>query len=480
MSDLPRHTIIHRGIPPLTLALIYVGAVLLPLALASLLGETHRQLTVQLGAAAGTISAAMIFLQMISSGRFEAVSGRIGIDITMAFHKWAAPMALAFALAHVALLIGLPDPDRPNRFARRLETLMTAERLWDARLALILLALLVLLALLRDRLPVRYQVWRGSHALGALALVGLVLAHLFTDGLLSPARTALWAGFAAAVTLPALWVYARRLTRPPGQCWTIAGLRRVTPSIHEMLLENPRGHRLDFRPGQFVWASVGGQRLPLHDHPFSIASAPGAPQLRLLIQEAGDFTSSLDAVMPGTRVAIDGPHGSFGPSGGPRDGLILIAGGVGIAPILSMLETLARDGCDGPLRFAYSVHDASDMMPDEMLRPALQALDVTPLLTASRNAGGEVAQGRLGEAQMRQLLEGLDPKRVEVMICGPGPMMTTLTDTLNDLGVPLPRIHYERFSYGAGPLSRKDHRMMAGFATIFAALAGAMALYSLI
>ncbi len=480
MPDLPSHRGIRAGIPPLTLALIYIGAVVLPLALAALLGETHRQLTVQLGAAAGSISAAMILLQMISSGRFEAVSGRIGIDITMAFHKWAAPMALAFALAHVALLIGLPDPDRPNRLARRFATLMTAERLWDARLALILLALLVGLALLRDRLPVRYQIWRGSHALGALALVGLVLAHLVTDGLLGPARAALWTGFAAAVTLPALWVYARRLTRPRSECWTVASLRRVTPRIHEMLLENPHGDSLDFRPGQFVWASVGGQRLPLHDHPFSIASAPGAPQLRLLIQEAGDFTSSLDAVEPGTRVAIDGPHGSFGPSDAPRDGLVLIAGGVGIAPILSMLETFARDGCACPLRFAYAMHDSRDMIPAEMFRPALATLGVTPLLAASRNAGGEIAQGRLGDAQMKLLLDGLDPKRVEVMICGPGPLMTTLTDTLNDLGVPLSHIHYERFSYGSGPLSRKDHRMMAGFATIFAALAAAMALYSLV
>ncbi|MCR8548015.1 ferric reductase-like transmembrane domain-containing protein [Salipiger sp. P9] len=475
MTDLPR----RRGLPPLILALLYTGAVLLPLAFAAAAGEAHRHVTMQFAAATGTVAAGMILLQMISSGRFEAVSGRIGIDITMAFHKWAAPVALAFALAHVAFLIGLPDPERPYRVTRRLLFYATSDTLWDARFALLLLVLLVVLALLRDRLPARYQIWRASHALGAVALVALLVWHILGDGRMGPAGTALWIGFALAVTLPALWVYVKRLTRPARDCWTVAGVRKLTPRIWELTLDNPQGHRLRFRPGQFVWASVGGRRLPLHDHPFSIASAPHDPQLRLLIQEVGDFTSSLGSVTPGTRVGIDGPHGSFGPSGKPRGGLVLIAGGVGIAPALSILTDLAHRGSACPVRFAYSAHDTKDMIPQEMLRPALEALNVTPLLMASTGTGDGVAQGRLGKAQMQRLLDGLDPAQTEVLICGPGPLMTSLTDLLAGMGVPLSQIDYERFSYGSGALSRKDKRMLGGFTLLFAALSAAIAAYSL-
>ena len=477
MTDvsLPR----RRGLPPLLLAILYAAAVLLPLAFSAATGEAHRQISMQAAAATGTVAAAMILLQMVTSGRFEVISGRIGIDVTMAFHKWAAPLALAFALAHVAFLVGLPDAERPARFARRLEIFLTADSLGDARLALILLALLVVMALLRDRLPMRYQVWRASHALGAVALVALLVWHVLGDGRMGPMGLALWIGFGLAVTLPALWIYAKRLTRPATDCWTVAAIRKVTPRIWEMTLENPAGQPLAFRAGQFVWASVGGRRLPLHDHPFSIASAPHERQLRLLIQEAGDFPSSLAAVTPGTRVGIDGPHGSFGLGDAPRGGLVLIAGGVGIAPILSILRDVARRGSDVPVRFAYSVHDVADLIPKALYRPALKALGITPLLTATTGTGDGVARGRLGPEQMTQLLDGLDPARTDVLICGPGPLMTSLTDTLAGLGVPLSRIDYERFSYGAGTLSAKDKRRLGAVGLLFAALTAAIAAYSL-
>ncbi len=157
----------RRGLPPLLLAALYAGAVLLPMVLGWTTG--HQRVGMRAAAGCGIAAAVMIFLQMISSGRFEAISGRIGIDVTMAFHKWAAPAALVLALGHLALLVGPPDAERPHRLARRLDMLLQPD-LAEAWAALALLALLVVLALLRDRLPIRYELWRASHALGALAL----------------------------------------------------------------------------------------------------------------------------------------------------------------------------------------------------------------------------------------------------------------------------------------------------------------------
>ena len=102
----------------------------------------------------------------------------------------------------------------------------------------------------------------------------------------------------------------------------------------------------------------------------------------------------------------------------------------------------------------------SRLIPKALYRPALKALGITPLLTATTGTGDGVARGRLGPEQMTQLLDGLDPARTDVLICGPGPLMTSLTDTLAGLGVPLSRIDYERFSYGAGTLSAKDKRRL--------------------
>lgn len=469
------------GMPPFALFVGYCLVVAILLLAALVTPGGHWRVDMRLAAAAGTVAAAMILLQMVSSGRFEAISGRIGIDVTMAFHKWAAPVALLLVIGHLAFLVGLPDPERPHRIATRLSRFWSDGTLRDAWLALALLVLLVGLALLRDRLPVRYEIWRATHALGAVGLIAAVLAHVISDGTTGAVQSALWSLLALGVTAPAIWVYARRLARPARQCWRIAGNRRVADGLWEVTVEPPKGEQLGFRAGQFAWAAFGGGRLPLHDHPFSIASAPDEPGLRFLIQEAGDFTRKIGDLPLGTRVGLDAPHGSFGLRADGRGGIVLIAGGVGVAPILSILGDLDRSGCARPVRFLYAARHPGAMIPQAMFRPALDRLGVTPiLLTDEGDIGEGLERGPLTEEVLKRILAGLDTATVEVLICGPGPMMTAVTDALVRLGVPLSRIEYERFSYATTDTSAKDRRMLAGFGLLFATLAAFVAIYSLV
>ncbi|MBL3570085.1 hypothetical protein BV509_20240 [Rhodovulum sulfidophilum] len=469
----------RRGLPPRALAVLYLAAILLPLALAWTGGLEHRRLSMMLAAGAGIASAAMILMQMVTSGRFEAVSGRIGIDVTMAFHKWAAPTALVLALGHALMLVGPPDADHPHRLARRLFRMATEDGLVDGRLALGLLALIVGMALLRERLPLRYEIWRASHALGAVALVGTLLWHIASDARPAGLTLPWWGLFALAALVPAAGVYLRRLTRPAADDWRIASLRPVAERLWELRLDPPAGGGLAFRAGQFAWLSFGGRRLPLFDHPFSIASAPGTPGLRFLIQEAGDFTRRLGRLAPGTPVGLDAPHGSFVLTEGAGP-VLLIAGGVGIAPILSVLDDLAARGDGRPVRLVYACRSPEAMVPDDLLRPACDRLGVVPLTLVDRGAGPGLAPGPLTEAHLRALLNGLDPGATRALICGPGPMMTMAADTLARLGLRPERIGYERFSYAVAESSARDRRMLSGFAALFAAIGAAVLAFALV
>ncbi|ANT63543.1 hypothetical protein AYJ57_24040 (plasmid) [Salipiger sp. CCB-MM3] len=468
----------RRGLPPRVLACLYAGLVALPMLVALLSEPGHWQGAMRLATACGIAAAVMVLAQMVTSGRFEAISGRIGIDVTMAFHKWAAPLALLLALMHVLAFIGLPDPDRPGRLARRIDFVLSGPGLWDARIALGLLALLVALALLRDRLPMRYQLWRAGHALGALGLVAALLWHVLSDGPRGMGTALLWVGLALAVCLPAVSVYARRLVRRGAAPWTIAENRHVAERLWLLRLAPPQGAALAFEPGQFAWLAFGAKRLPLHDHPFSIASAPGEDGLRFLIQEAGDFTDGIGALPAGTAVSMDAPHGSFVPRGaGP---LILVAGGVGIAPILSILSHLARSGSQRQVRFVYAARSAEAMVPPELYQPACAALGVTPMLVSDRAEDVSelgLLRGPMSAALLEKAMEGLEPSACEVMICGPGVMMTLVADSALEMGVPLSRIDYERFSYGAGPSSVKDRLRLTGFAALLGSVLGLVLLY---
>lgn len=459
------------GLPP---ALLWVGYLALTAGSAlladSLMGQgagMFRHVAVASGAAA----LAMVLLQMVTSGRLERLSGRLGIDVTMGFHRWAAPVALGFALLHVVLLPGGPDPAHPGRFGGRLIAILTAPGLVDARLALLLLVLVVGFALLRDRLPGGYEVWRAGHLAMALALVSLLLAHVLTDT--RGARG--WAGpwwilFCGAAIAPGIWGYGRRLLGRSGEGWSVDCVRRVGDGLWELTVVNRSGRTLGFRAGQFAWLAVGKHRLPLFDHPFSMASPPrDGGTLRFLVREAGDFTRQIGAVTAGTRVGLDAPHGSFGLRADDTGPLLLIAGGVGVAPILSILVERAAQGAGAGLRLIYAVRSPEAVVDETLWRKDLEAAGGTVLVLADHPGGAEgVEQGPLTLDHLRRMLEGWDPAQVTALLCGPDGMMTRASDRLEDLGLDPRRIRYERFDYSSSRLSRRDRRYLGAFIGLWA------------
>src|SRR5262245_66288675 len=85
-SRLPR----LDGLPAAALVALYIAAALAPLALAAFTATVSAGPWNEAGSAAGMIGAVMLLLQLVSSGRFEALSGRVGIDVTMALQNRAA------------------------------------------------------------------------------------------------------------------------------------------------------------------------------------------------------------------------------------------------------------------------------------------------------------------------------------------------------------------------------------------------------
>jgi ferredoxin-NADP reductase len=68
------------------------------------------------------------------------------------------------------------------------------------------------------------------------------------------------------------------------------------------------------------------------------------------------------------------------------------------------------------------------------------------------------------------LIEGLDPARTVVMMCGPGAMVSAVADALFDIGLPMENVVYEQFDYAAASTARKDRLHAAQYASLGAAL----------
>ena len=469
----------HAILPRLsgrTLAMIYLLGMAVPLALALAQRVAPAALWEYAAAALGIVALAGMAVQFVTSGRFEAASGQLGIDKIMSFHKIAAWWLLLAVLAHPLLYV-LPTWAADPALARiRLEFYVTDPGYRSGVVALGALLLLVISSALRERLPLPYELWRATHVVLALVAVIGGLHHAIAVGRFSaegPVAGFWWllgAGIAAVMATLYGWRWWH-LHRHP---WRLQAVTKRADRMWELDIQPAPGTPpLPYHAGQFVWMTDRGRRFPLLDHPFSIAGSPARPGLSLLIKEAGDYTSQIGQLPEGCSIGIDGPYGEFTLEAHDPAAVLLIGGGVGIAPLLGILRDMAERGDRRPVRLAYAVGQPQNFACLEELRriAADAGLDLKLwLLTEDGPAEPDMAQGRLTPERLRAMLEGLDPAGTKAMICGPGPMVVAVSDALLDLGLPMANVIYERFDYAGGTRSRQDRARTRAFVSVGAAL----------
>ncbi|MFW3613980.1 ferredoxin reductase family protein [Billgrantia antri] len=469
-------------LPGPALAAFYLGVVLLPLAVALFGRAAPADPWERAAAALGMIAVVAMAVQFVTSGRFNRVSCHLGIDKIMAFHKIAAWWVLVAVVLHPLLYVLPTWLEAPTLGYERLEIYLTSPHYRSGVVAWAAFALLLVTSLLREQLPWRYEVWRATHLpLGVLAVAGS-LHHAFAAGRFTAASPlpSLWLAAGAAVAVVVGVLYGWRWLKLHRRPWRLTGVLRVADRMWELQVEPAPGTPpLVYRAGQFVWLTVGRRRFPLLDHPFSLSDSPLDPGSRLIIKEVGDFTSKVGELEPGTPIGLDGPYGEFVLEGSEAEAVILIAGGVGIAPIMGLLRDMLARGERRPVRLAFAVGAPANFACLGEIEAARAHLDLRVLLlseTPAPDYRGEV--GRLDRQRLSTLFEGLDPARSVVLMCGPGGMVTAVSDALLDVGMPMDRILYERFDYAAGS-SRQDRRRARRLAAIGVGLALGVAMFAL-
>lgn len=440
-----------RSIRAFALIVLYLVVTLLPLALAWAGARPPRGIWDELATGTGMLAFAILLVEFVLSGRFRSISAHIGMDVTMRVHQLFARTALVLALVHPFLYRAEFDRALPWDPSRQLTLTSDGTVLATGVLAWVLLPGLVLLAIGRDKIGYRYETWRWLHGLGALAIAALLLHHSLAAGRYSadPPIAGLWAALFAVALLTLVNVYLVRPLLQLRRPWAVTALRRVALKTWEVTVE-PDGHRgLAYRAGQFVWLNIGNSPFSLRENPFSIASAPGAgPALQFVIKELGDFTRRLGEIPPGTRSFVDGAHGNLTVAGREEPGIVLIAGGVGIAPLLGILRQLRLDVDPRPALVVYGNRIEEQIAYRDELRSLAESRGGTVVHVLSEPPAGW--QGRVGMvdgALMRDLVTTPEMRRWLYVLCGPPPMMAVVEDALIELGVPAGQILSERFSY---------------------------------
>ncbi|NMY26197.1 ring-hydroxylating dioxygenase ferredoxin reductase family protein [Pseudomonas sp. WS 5021] len=200
-----------------------------------------------------------------------------------------------------------------------------------------------------------------------------------------------------------------------------------------------------FLPGQYVNIGVpdSGQT-----RSYSFSSRPGDTHASFLIKHVpgGLMSSWLERAQPGDSVPMTGPLGSFYLREVQRP-LLLLAGGTGLAPFLSMLEVLALRGESRPITLIYGVTRDQDLVLVEALEAFAARLPNLTLVTCV--ADPQTAHPRQGYVTQHMAGDVLNDGDVDVYLCGPPPMVDAVREHFKHQGVSPASFHYEKFTANA-------------------------------
>jgi predicted ferric reductase len=426
---------------------IYLFFILAPLfALILSASPPARDFWTEFSVALGYAGLATMGLQFGLTARFRYVTEPWGEDVIYHFHRQISLVAVGLVVAHPLILFAV----RPELLG--LLNSFTAP--WRARFAALStysLIVLVATALWRTKWKIRYETWHLTHIILAVVAIAAGLLHMvgWSFYLSAPWKRALWIG------LTLFWIgllaYVRiikplfMLRRP----YRIAELRQERGDSCTLAMQ-PDGHAgFRFSPGQFGWLTVFGGPFKITGHPFSFSSSADATdgRVEMTIRNLGDFTSTIGTVPVGQRVYLDGPYGAFTLDRNPADMHVLIAGGVGVTPMMSILRTFADRGDRRPVILLYGSRDWDSITFREELKALAPRLDLTVVHVLSNPPEGWT--GERGFINAEIFRRHLPPPYAdhEYFICGPDAMMDAIETALGELRVPMAKYHSERYSF---------------------------------
>jgi predicted ferric reductase len=392
---------------------------------------------------------AMVCAAVLPS-RLRSLNRAFGIESVIELHRFIGVVTAALVFAHLACVVAA-DPTN----VALLDLVKAPLRAQGATGSTLALVALAALALLRKQAKLSYELWRMSHIVFAVAALFFAAVHVWNLGqLITTATFATLFGLMLVLMLVVFgYRWAWRRVFDPSTEFVVRDVRQENKTVSTLVLE-PRSHNggpvstWAFAPGQFAWIRLDRSVLA-EEHPFTIASSAHNGATEFTIRHAGDFTRTIRQLPPGSPVWVDGPHGAFTNDSGDSTGFVLMAGGVGITPMMSMIRTAAHRGDPRPYRLVVVASAPEDLLfRSELARLRLQLdLEVTEVLRRPVE-GWSGPIGGIDVELMSVVLAGAEqPDGYEFFICGPPAMVTDALGVLDLIGVAPQHVHTEQFDF---------------------------------
>ena len=240
--------------------------------------------------------------------------------------------------------------------------------------------------------------------------------------------------------------------------WQIASVKDIKPetaNVKSFTLTLPAWMR--HRAGQHYDIRLTAEDGYQAQRSYSIASEPereGEVDITVERINDGEVSTYLhDVLLPGDRIEARGPIGGyFVWEALMTEPLLLIAGGSGVVPLMSMIRHRTSAGAKNPTSLLYSSRNFEDVIyynELEKLSAANGSLQIFHTLTRSQPAGWKGYARRIDQDMLKEVARPLG-RSVQVFICGPTLLVEAAANTLVKIGVSSNQIKTERFGPTGG------------------------------
>jgi predicted ferric reductase len=393
----------------------------------------------------GLVAVAAIVIALFASARVKWLTRMFGLGGTYSTHRLLGVLALCAVVFHIVFVLAQSSSNFDKLF------------IWSGSAAskaadVSTYALIGLIGSAMWRQRRNYDQWRHLHLiLAGVVTIGAALHVFYLHHLITDPMARAW--FIALGSLAVLSGLHRRVWGPLRHGpYQVVRVHPESPSVSTVTLVPRQGrHRPNkrgahFAPGQFGWLRFH-RRAASADHPYSFSSsAHDSSQVQVTVKRGGVFTENLVASRRGRPIWIDGPHGGFTPPANAV-GLVLIAAGVGITPMMSILRTFADRRDRRPIRLIQAAESPQELLFDaeiDQLSLVLN-LEVTQVVTRT-HPEWQGLTGHIDAMLLHRVLPGSPMRgKLSFFLCGPPKMVSDTTAALTMVGVPPKQVNSERF-----------------------------------
>lgn len=234
------------------------------------------------------------------------------------------------------------------------------------------------------------------------------------------------------------------MSETPTIVWKIVDIVEESPTVRSLYLETS-STRPVFRAGQYLTVRLPDQN-PREGKSYSISSAPHQDLIRLTVRKIGTFSSALHSKCVGDNIMTSPPYGFFHPEPEDTGSLIFIAGGIGIAPLYSIITDLIYRADTRPIRLFYSAQNEQELVFYESLSSAVAThkdAAMRTFVTRQKEVGDGHTARRL---QVTDILEAVvDSADAQVFVCGSSQFTRDIWTSLREVGMLPEQIYTEGF-----------------------------------